>query len=136
MKRIKIIICSIIFLTIIGIMSSSTAMMHYQTVGTPRGLVTETTLNVRKRPGTSFGIITTVNKNEYIRIFAKIGDWYVIQTDSDYLGAVSSKYVKLIYPNNSSNNQNTYGSGSSNAITSQLTTDEQEVFDMSLIHIS
>lgn len=130
MKRIKIIICSIIFLIIIGMMSSSTAMMHYQTVTTSTGLVTATTLNVRKGPGTNFGIITTVNKNEYIRIFAKIGDWYVIQTDSDYLGAVSSKYVKLIYPNNSSNNQNTSGSGSSNAITSQLTTDEQEVFDL------
>lgn len=130
MKRIKIIICSVVFLVLIGIMSTSTAMTHYQTVGTPTGLVTATTLNVRQGPSTNFKIVTTVNKNEYIRIFAKIGDWYVVQTNSDYLGAVSSKYVKLIYPNNSSNNQNTSGSGSSNITTSQLTADEQEVFDL------
>ena len=36
---------------------------------------------------------------EYIRLFAKIGDWYIVQTDNDYIGAVSSKYIKLIYPN-------------------------------------
>lgn len=129
MKRIKIIICSIIFLIVIGIMDTSTAMLHYQTVGTSTGLVTATTLNVRKGPGTNFGIITTVNKNQYIRIFAKIGDWYVVQTDNDYLGAVSSKYVKLIYPN-SSNNQNISGDSGSTVTTSQLTADEQEVFDL------
>ena len=38
-------------------------------------------------------------KNQYIRLFAKIGDWYIVQTDNDYIGAVSSKYIKLIYPN-------------------------------------
>ena len=38
-----------------------------------------------------------IYKNEYIRVFAKIGDWYVIQTNGDYIGMVSSKYVKLIY---------------------------------------
>lgn len=130
MKRIKIIICSLVFLVLIGIMNTSIAMTHYQTVGTPTGLVTATTLNVRQGPSTNFKIVTTVNKNEYIRIFAKIGDWYVVQTNNDYLGAVSSKYVKLIYSNTSSNNQNTSGSGNTNTTTSQLTTDEQEVFDL------
>ena len=104
-------------------------MTHYQTVGTSTGLVTATALNVRQGPGTKFNIVTVVYKNEYIRIFAKIGDWYVVQTDNDYLGAVSSKYVKLIY-SNSSNNQNTSGGGGSTVTTSQLTADEQEVFDL------
>ena len=99
MKKIKIIICSIIFIVLIGIMSTSSAMTHYQTVGSSTGLVTATTLNVRQGPGTGFNIVTRVYKNQYIRVFAKIGDWYVIQTDNDYLGAVSSKYVKLVYPN-------------------------------------
>lgn len=129
MKRIKIIICSIIFFVLIGTMNTSTAMTHYQTVGTSTGLVTATALNVRQGPGTKFNIVTVVYKNEYIRIFAKIGDWYVVQTDNDYLGTVSSKYVKLIYPNSSSN-QNTSGGGGSTVTTSQLTADEQEVFDL------
>lgn len=131
MKRVKLFICSLIILILIGITNISTAMSHYQTVGTTTGLVTAATLNVRQGPGTSFKVVTTVNKNQYIRIFAKIGDWFVIQTDSDYIGTVSSKYVKLIYPN-SSNNQNNTGDNSNSGTntTSQLTADEQEVFDL------
>lgn len=129
MKKLKIIICSIVFLSAILIVGESKAMLHYQTIGTSTGLVTASALNVRQGPGTNFNIVTRVYKNEYIRLFAKIGDWYVVQTDSNYLGAVSSKYVKLIYPN-TSNNQNTSGGGSNSIITSQLTTDEQEVFDL------
>lgn len=126
--KIKFIICIMLFLLLISIVNSSIGMTHYQTVGTPTGLVTATALNVRQGPGTGFNIVTQVYKNEYIRIFAKIGDWYVIQTESDYLGAVSSKYIKLIYPN-TSNNQNP-STGENNNITSGLTTDEQEVFDL------
>ena len=129
MKMKKVIISLILFIVLISISSISTAMSHYQIVGTTTGLVTASALNVRQGPGTNYKIVTMIYKNEYIRIFAKIGDWYVVQTDNDYLGAVSSKYVKLIYPN-SSNNQNTSGGGGSTVTTSQLTADEQEVFDL------
>ena len=46
--------------------------------------------------GTNYNVITTVNKNEYIRVFAGVGEWYIIQTDSDYVGAVSRKYVRAV----------------------------------------
>ena len=101
--KIKLILCLIVFILITCIFTSGLAMQNYQTVSTPTGLVTATTLNVRQGPGTNYGIVTRVYKNQYIRLFAKIGDWYVVQTNNDYLGAVSSKYVKLIYPNTSSN---------------------------------
>ena len=127
----KFIISSIVFLVLISIVNCSKAMLNYQTVGTPTGLVTASSLNVRTGPGTTYSVITRVNKNEYIRIFAKIGDWYVIQTDSNYLGAVSSKYVKLIYPNTSANNAGSSNSGSGvNTTTSELTSDEKEVFNL------
>ena len=125
----KILISMLIFLILIGIMNISTAMLHYQTVRTPTGLVTATTLNVRQGPGTNYGIVTRVYKNQYIRLFAKIGDWYVVQTDDNYLGAVSSKYIKLIYPN-TSGSQGSTGGGNTGTTTSQLTADEQEVFDL------
>lgn len=125
----KILISILIFLILIGIMNISTAMLHYQTVSTPTGLVTATTLNVRQGPGTNYGIVTRVYKNQYIRLFAKIGDWYVVQTDDNYLGAVSSKYIKLIYPN-TSGSQGSTGGGNTGTTTSQLTADEQEVFDL------
>ena len=74
-----------------------------------------------------------IYKNEYIRVFAKIGDWYVIQTNGDYIGMVSSKYVKLIYPkSNNSNNQNTNNTTNNTTTNngSSLTADEKEVFDL------
>ena len=125
MKKIKIFFIASIFLILISISSISTAMTHYQTVGTSTGLVTASALNVRQGPGTNFKSVTVVYKNEYIRIFAKIGDWYVVQTDSDYIGAVSSKYVKLIYPQ-AGNNTNT----NTNTSTGTLTSDENEVFKL------
>lgn len=77
----KLRLCLIFFLLVISIFTKSMAMSHYQTVGSSTGIITATTLNVRRGPGTNFEIITTVDKNQYIRIFAKIGDWYVIQTE-------------------------------------------------------
>ena len=102
-------------------------MLHYQTVSTPTGIVTATSLNIRQGPGTTYKSITTVRRNEYIRIFAKIGDWYVVQTDSNYIGTASSKYIRLVYPNSTGNlGSSDTGSGT----TSQLTADEKEVFDL------
>ena len=72
------------------------------------GLVTASKLNVRSGPGTQYKVVATVNKNEYIRVFAGVGDWYVVQIEGDYVGAVSKKYVKPIYPksSNAQNNNN------------------------------
>lgn len=86
--------------------------------------------------GTSYNVITTVNKNEYIRVFAGVGEWYIVQTDSDYVGAVSRKYVMAIYPSSSgSSNSGTGGSSSSgntssSTETSNMNSDEKEVFDL------
>jgi len=126
--NIKLLLTIFIFLVIIFISNKSTAMLHYQTVGTPTGIVTATSLNIRQGPGTIYKSITTVSKNEYIRIFAKIGDWYVVQTDNNYIGTASSKYIRLLYPN-STGNLGSSDNGS-NTITSELTLDEQEVFDL------
>lgn len=86
--------------------------------------------------GTNYNVITTVNKNEYIRVFAGVGEWYIIQTDSDYVGAVSRKYVRAIYPSSSgSSNSGTgesssSGNTSSSTETSNMNSNEKEVFDL------
>lgn len=130
MKIKKIIISLILFIMLVSISGISTAMTHYQNVGTTTGIVTASALNVRQGPGTNYKVVTMIYKNEYIRIFAQIGDWYVIQTDNDYIGMVSKKYVRLIYPTGgaadntgTTNNQETTNSNG-------LTQDEQEVFDL------
>ena len=85
--------------------------------------------------GTNYNVITTVNKNEYIRVFAGVGEWYIIQTDSDYVGTVSRKYVRAIYPSSSgSSNSGSSSSGNSasnsGTQTSNMNSDEKEIFDL------
>lgn len=99
----KILISILIILTVAFSCNSIFAMKHYEEVDFITGMVTATALNVRTGPSTGYRVIGTVYKNEYIRVFAKIGDWYVIQTPSDQIGAVSTKYVKKITSNNSAN---------------------------------
>ena len=122
----------LLFTMIICIFTNSFGMQHYYKVDFSTGLVTATTLNVRIGPGTNYGIVTTVKKNEYIRVFAGVGDWYIVQVEGDYVGAVNKKYVKAIYPNssNSNNSSNNNSSSNSNSTTKAMTTDEKEVFDL------
>lgn len=136
MKIKKLLISLILCIMVLSVSNISTAMTHYQTVGTTTGLVTASALNVRQGPGTNYKIVTMIYKNEYIRIFAQIGDWYVIQTNNDYVGMVSKKYVKLIYPTGGTTdtNQNTTTSntdtGSTDTNSNGLTEDEQETLDL------
>ena len=132
-SKILLVLAVFLFTFIIFKFTASFAMQHYYKTDFSTGLVTATTLNVRSGPGTGFKVITTVKKNEYIRVFAGIGDWYVIQTDSDHIGAVSKKYIKPIYPNTSSggnSNTGTSGSSGTTTATSSLTADEKEVFNL------
>ena len=119
-------------LMILFISCSTFAIKPYQKVDFVTGLVTASLLNVRSGPSTAYGIVTKVNKNEYIRVFAQVGNWYIIQTNSDYVGAVNKQYIKPIYPNTSnnteSNKQNVTTMGTTNS--SNLTADEKETFNL------
>ena len=133
-KFLIIVLC--ISITILAIMiTKSFAMQSYYKVDFQTGLVTATNLYVRSGPGTQFKIVTSVPKNQYIRVFAGVGDWYIVQVNGDYIGAVSKKYVKAIYPSSSgSNNTSSGGSsssgGSTTTQTTTMTADEKEVFDL------
>ena len=124
----KMLIVSIcISVGILAIMiTKSLAMQSYYKVDFQTGLVTATNLYVRSGPGTGYKIVTSVPKNTYIRVFAGVGDWYVVQVEGDFVGAVSKKYVKPIYPGaNTGSNSNTGTTTSSN-----MNSDEKEVFDL------
>ncbi|MBR3255479.1 MAG: SH3 domain-containing protein [Clostridia bacterium] len=132
MKRKTIFILSaiLVFVVLIGKLTSSFSMQNYYNTGFTTGLTTSN-LNVRSGPSTNYKIVTTVPKNQYIRVFGGIGDWYIVQVEGDYIGAVSKKYVKPIYPNTSSGNTtSSSGTGTSNTTTASLTADEKEVFDL------
>lgn len=127
-KKILKICVAIVLIFGIGVfaMSKTFAMQHYYEVDFATGIVTADLLNVRSGPSTEYDVIAQVRKNEYIRIFAGIGSWYIIQIEGDYIGAVSQKYVKPIYPNHS----NSSNSNSENTMSAALTPDEKEVFDL------
>ncbi len=120
MKTIFIILGILLFIFLICQMTDSFGMQNYYELDFVTGLITGNTVNIRSGPGLKYKIIATANKNEYIRVFAGVGDWYIVQIEGDYVGAISKKYVKPIYPN-SSNNTN---------FVSTMSNDEQEVFNM------
>lgn len=116
-----------IFILIVGVFSTSFGMQHYYKLDFSTGLVTATKLNIRSGPGIQYQIVATAKKNDYIRVFAGVGDWYIVQVEGDFIGAVSKKYIKAIYSNstNTNNNQN-----SNNSNISNVNSDEKEVFDL------
>ena len=128
-KYIIFTIAILIFVLILTNISSVFGMQHYYDVDFSTGLVTATTLNVRSGPGINYKVVATVKKNEYIRVFAGVGDWYVVQVEGDYVGAVSKKYVKAIYPGSSSGGSSSSGNNSGTT-TSTMTSDEKEVFNL------
>lgn len=138
-KKKIIILTSIIFCAIlIFVCTKSFGMQHYYNLDFKTGLVTANKLNVRSGPGTAYSVVTTINKDEYVRVFAGVGSWYIVQVEGDYVGAVSKKYIKPIYPNTSSNNNTgnsssgNSGSGSNSATSNEtsLTADELETFNL------
>ncbi len=129
------------FLIILLIGSTSFGMQHYYKLDFSTGLVTASKLNVRSGPGINYKVITTVNKNEYIRVFAGVGNWYIVQVEGDYVGAVSKDYIKPIYPTSSGtgsssgsttggNNSSSGNSSGGTSNTAGLTADELEVFNL------
>lgn len=128
-KKKNILKALIIFLLIFTIMkfTISYGMQNYYNTGFTTGLVTASSLNLREGPGLNYKIIANIKKNEYIRVFAGVGDWYIVQVEGDFVGAVNKKYIKPIYPNIPNN---TTSSGGTNNQNSTVTSDEQEVFNL------
>lgn len=129
----KKIVFLVLFAFIATVLTTSFGMQNYYAVDFSTGIVTATTLNVRSGPGINYSVVATVQKNEYIRVFAGIGEWYVVQVDDNYVGVVNKKYVKAIYSNSgSSNTGSTSGSDSNTTTTTEstLTADELEVFKL------
>ena len=127
-KNILKIMLVAVFTAVVCKYTTALGMQHYYKVDFSTGLVTATTLNVRSGPGTKYNVIATVKKNKYIRVFAGVGEWYIVQVEGDYVGAVSKKYVKAIYPSSSSTGSNTNTGGQS--VTTAMNSDEKEVFDL------
>ena len=131
MKKKRFIIILVIAIVILAIMiTNSFAMQSYYKVDFQTGLVTATNLYVRSGPGTQFKIVTSVPKNQYIRVFAGVGDWYVVQVEGDYIGAVSKKYIKPIYPGTSNQGTSSNTNNNTGTTSTSMNNDEKVVYDL------
>lgn len=120
----------LIFAVIVLALSTSFGMQSYYKVDFSTGLVTATTLNVRSGPGTTYKVVATAKKNDYIRVFAGIGNWYVVQVDGDYVGVASKQYIKPIYPKTETSTKIQTNNSGEDTTTNSLSNDEKEVFDL------
>lgn len=94
-NKLTIVLCSIILILLIGIFAKSFGMEAYETVEHSLGIVNTDYLNMRSGAGIDFTSIDLLNRNEYVRIFGKIGDWYIIQNEENQIGTAHSKYIDL-----------------------------------------
>ncbi len=56
---------------------------------------TSSTVNVRKGPGTTYAVVTTVKKGEVVHLLDDSGSWYKIKTAAGKEGYISGEYAKL-----------------------------------------
>lgn len=92
-NKILIILSFIILILTASIFSICFGMEDYQTVNFSLGVVNTDYLNLRTGPGIDFNSIGMLTKNEYLRIYGKIGDWYIVQNETNQIGSVHSKYI-------------------------------------------
>ena len=126
MKK-KILFILVLAIVILGeLMSISTlGMMQSTKPDFENGQVTVDRLNMRTGPSTDYGVIDILKNGDYIQIYAKLDDWYIVQTNENIVGCVNSKYVKQA--------QDAIDSGAgeyTEEITSSLTEDEKKILEL------
>lgn len=101
LKKNKFIILAftIVFVLVFS-MFSHTFGVKYENLDFKFGKVKASCLNVRCGPGTDYKKIGKLYNGDYIDVFAKFGSWYIIQTDSNLIGAVSGDYIEPVYDEN------------------------------------
>ena len=92
-NKIIILLISIIIVLSIILFATCFGMDAYETVEYAYGVVNTDYLNMRTGSGINFDPITVLKKNEYVRIFAKVGQWYIIQNQSNQIGTVHIDYI-------------------------------------------
>ena len=77
----------------ISLFATCFGMEDYETVSESYGIVNTEYLNMRTGSGINYDSITVLRKNEYVRIFGRIGEWYIIQNEKNQIGTVFMDYI-------------------------------------------
>lgn len=103
--------------------------------------ITAHSLNVRTGPGTNYTVIGVLSQGAKVTVVGTLGSWYVIHTDSDMIGAISSTYTRVLsYYNTTTTTPKTTtpapapapstGTGTDDAYSYKVTADEQKMIDL------
>ena len=95
-NKFTLILIAIICILLISLFATSFGMDDYEEVEKSLGIVNTDYLNMRTGAGINFNSITVLNRNEYVRIFGKVGEWYIVQNEKNQVGTVHSKYLTLV----------------------------------------
>lgn len=125
-NKILIITLSILGFLLISLYSICFGMEEIEALDFNTGQVIANKLNIRRGPGINFENVGILSKNSYIRVFAKIGNWYVIQTENNIIGAVCADYIKPCYDIDATAMQTNANPVDTPAISSILSTEEEE----------
>lgn len=92
-NKITIILTAIILVLLVSLFATAFGMEDYQPTDYSLGIVNTEYLNMRTGAGINYNSICVLNKNEYVRIFGKIGDWYIIQNEKNQIGTAHQAYI-------------------------------------------
>lgn len=81
-------------LTADGIVGTNTRA-KLTAVAAKTATVTDDDLNIRKGAGTSYGVITTVDKGATVYVITTSGSWYKVRLTNGTVGYASTKYIKI-----------------------------------------
>lgn len=126
-NKIVIALCSIVLILIITLFTSSFAMDPYETVDFSLGIVNTDYLNMRSGAGINFDSISILTKNEYVRIYGKVGEWYIVQNEKNQIGTVNEKYIT---PTNETKSAATNSEVIEEVSSVNLTSEENELLSL------
>lgn len=93
-NKIIIMLCSIILILTTSLFATCFAgMENFENVDYSLGIVNTDYLNMRSGAGINYPSIALLNRNEYVRIFGKIGEWFIVQNQENQIGTVNIKYI-------------------------------------------
>lgn len=126
-NKITILLVSIILILLASLFTKVFGMEDYQTTDFTLGIVNTEYLNMRSGAGINYNSIGLLNKNEYVRIFGKIGDWYIVQNEKNQIGTVHQAYIT---PTTEEKAAVTNTETIEEVKTSNLTSDESELLKL------
>ena len=92
-NKIVLILTFIILVLLVSLFATCFVMEDYQTLDFSLGIVNTDYLNMRSGAGINYDSIDLLKKNEYVRVYGKIGEWYIIQNEENKIGTANVKYI-------------------------------------------